>query len=659
MMQIIHKIDDFLFTIFPELAGGGNSLIISVLRNYYTFGPFIPKVTIENNWVTIEIDTPKILAQEADYKKVINLCEKGDFLEAKPILTHLIEQNPTNSEYHRIMGQIISDEGDQEEAINYLIDSLRWDSKNGWALLMMGNIFAKFKDDVSTAMKYYDQALIANPNDNITINNIGASLMQQGKLEEAKKYLLEAKKINDEYPNTYLALGIIAEMEEDYQASFNFTIQALKYNKNKDILFQNSVSQAFNIAKKIVASENGKELINQYKHKLEFLGEIKIEIIQDEEIPTAAKIEFAENYEREIHVVRYKPNYPAFEHLVMHEFVHLDFVIQARKAGVNQLFISNQSHKSEFIKGLDSTIKKFHKMGISESSISAYCSDLFEGMNRQIFNAPIDLFIEHFLHTKFPALVPFQFLSLYTILQEGLTAVTDKKIVELSPKDILSKSKIYNLVNAIQFKELFGINFISDFNATTNELKQANEFYDEFLQYRDDKEPAEEYELVANWAKDLNLHKNFELVSENEYRNKNVDIDNILSSIENDPFDLNSKDPSKQRDMEKFQKSQQDLGVNMAVVMFMVDALQYFEGMATEEIKKIAFEIAMQGAHGYSPEKSHYRISSIIGKSFSGYHILAYYYVSWSIAIPEMVSQLQLPYENEFKMAKSLYKPKK
>lgn len=85
-------------------------------------------------------------------------------------MQNLIEINPSLSEYHRILVQILSDEGDQDEAINCLIDALIWDSKNGWALLMMGNIYAKYKDDVPTAMKYYDQSLIANPNDNITIN---------------------------------------------------------------------------------------------------------------------------------------------------------------------------------------------------------------------------------------------------------------------------------------------------------------------------------------------------------------------------------------------------------------------------------------------------------------------------------------------------------
>jgi hypothetical protein len=417
------------------------------------------------------------------------------------------------------------------------------------------------------------------------------------------------------------------------------------------------VRQAFEISKKIFEADTGKKILKEYKHKLEFDGDRKIDIVQDEEIPTAAKFEFAENYQRDTHIVKYKPSYPAVEHLIMHELVHLDFVIDARKGQLNQLFVSTQNHKTEFIKGLEPTIKKFHKMGISEKSIADYCSNLFEGMNRQVFNTPIDLFIENFLYNEFSELRPFQFVSLYNLLQEGLKAVTDKKIVEISPKDIISKSKVYNIVNAMQFKELFGFDFIKDFNATPIEIKLATDFYDEYLQYKEDKEPAEEYELVLHWAEDLKLDKNFELVNEHEYRTKRTDIDKLLSSIEKDPYDLESKDPFKQREMDKFQKSQEQIGINMAVVLFMVDALQFFEGKPKEEIKKIAFEIATQGTQGYRPDKDNYRINSIKDKTFSGYHILAYYYVSWSLAIPEMVSQLNLPYEAEYKMALTMNKP--
>ena len=666
-MQIIHKIDGFLFTIFPELTrGGDNELIIHTLENYYTYGPYKPKVTIAKDWVTIEIDTPTIISQEADYKKTVALCEKGKYSEAKPILKKLIDKNPANSEYHRIMGQILSDEGDQEEAINCLIDSLRWDSKNGWALLMMGNIFAKFKDDVPTAMKYYDQALVANPTDNIAINNIGANLMQQGKIEEAKKYFWEAIKINDQYPNTHFALGMIAEKENDLHAAFYSTVQAIKLNKQtvsasgvKDVLYQNSVRQALEIAKRIIETGDGKKTFTEYRHKLEFAGGTEIDIIEDTEIPTAAKIEFAENYDRPKHIVKFKPNYPAVEHLIMHELVHLDFVIEARKDELNQLFIATQHHKTDFIKGLEPTIKKFHKMGIAEDAIANYCSGLFDGLNRQIYNTPIDLFIENFIYNEYAELRPYQFLSLYALIQEGLKAVTDKKIVELSPIEVLSKSKVYNLVNALQFKELFGIDFIKDFQSTRSELKKAEEFYDEYLIYKDDKEPAEEYELVLHWAEDLQLDKNFELIDEKEYRTRRTNIDNLLDSIEKDPYDLESNNPYKEREMDKFQKTQGTIGTNMAVVLFMVDALQYFETISKEEIKKIAFEIAMQGTQGFSPAKNDYSIPSIHSKVFSGYHILAYYYVSWALAMPDKVAGLQLPFEREFELAKQMKQEKK
>ena len=220
----------------------------------------------------------------------------------------------------------------------------------------MGNIFAKSKDDLPTAMKYYDQALVAKPNDNIAINNIGANLMQRGKIQEAKKYFLDAIKINDKYANTHFALGMIADMENDLHLAFDYTINAIKCNSKKDVLYQNSVRQAFEVAKKIALTDQGQQIWKKFRYKLEFEGEREIDIVEDNDIPTAAKFEFAENYNRPRHLVRFKPSYPAVEHLIMHELVHLDFVIKARKEELNQLFISTQNHKELFIRALEPTI---------------------------------------------------------------------------------------------------------------------------------------------------------------------------------------------------------------------------------------------------------------------------------------------------------------
>jgi tetratricopeptide (TPR) repeat protein len=655
-MQIIHKIDDFLFIIFPGINDGDTADLISHLTDYYTYGPFKPKVTVNNGWVTIDIDTPTILSQDNEYRKVVALCEKGNYSEAKPILNKLIEQNPTNSVFHRIKGQVLSDEGNNEEAIDSLIDALRWDSKNSNALVMLGNIFFRYKNDLTTSFKYFDQALIANPSDYIAANNIGAHLMQQGKHDEAHKYFLQAYNINPEYPNTLYALAFHAEANNDLQTAFNYAISAIKNNKSKDTLYDNSVHFAFDIANRIIKSPEGMLTVKNFLHKLEFEGDKEIDLIEDATITSAAKFELAENYSRPKHTVRHKPGYPAYEHLVMHELVHLDFILQARKEDINLMFVSSPDQKRKFIASLEPSVKKLQKLGLSESAISQFCNSLFDGLNLQALNTPIDLFIEDFINSEYVVLRPYQFLSLYNMITEGIKAVTDKRIVDLSPRDILSKSKIFNLVNALQFRSLFGIDLIKDFHATSAELKTAQEFYDEYLQYKDDRSPAEEYELVQHWGEDLKLNKYFELIDENEYRNKRLNIDNLLVSIERDPFDLQTKDPKKEREMDMFQQSQKEIGTNMAVTMFMVDALRYFRDMPVAEIKKIAFEIAMQGVQGYNPDNKGYKLNSVPGKEFSGYHIMAWYYVSWMLAMPDDISILNLPFDNEYKIALQMAK---
>ncbi len=654
-MKIIHKIDDFLQTIFPNI--NDENQIINVMVDFYSYGLNKPKVKIENGFVIVDIDIISIASQENDFKKAINFCENGKFSEAKPLLENLIKQNPTNSECHRIIGQIYSDEGNQEEAINSLIDALRWDSKNAYALVMMGNIFAKFKNDIETAMKYYDQALVAKPNDHITINNIGANLLQQNKYEEAKTYFYKALSLDDKYPNTHYALAIIANEEGDLNSAFYSFIQTAKCSKKNDFFYTKGIEEAYQITNKIFYENNGNNIFKKYRVALEHKSGFEIDIIKDESIATAAKIEFAENYDREKHIIKFKETLPAYEHLIMHELVHLDFVLDAQEEESNLLFITTQQHKNKFLKSIDVSLKKLKQKGISDDDINSYGSGLFAGVNSQIFNAPIDLFIENYLYNEYTDLRPYQFVSLLNLVQDGLKAVTDKQVLELTPKEVVSKTKIYNLVGALQFKDLYAIDFISEYKATKIELDTANKFYQEYLEYKEDRKPAEEYELVQHWADDLKLNEYFELIGENQYRQRS-NIDSFIESIEKDPFGANEKDPIKEKKMETFLEKQKEIGLNMAVVMFMVGALQFFEDKTKDEVKKIAFEIAMQGTQGYDPNVKNYKLSSIPNKDFSGYQILAYYYVSWSIAIPEMLSQLQLPFDEEYKLALTMFNPK-
>ncbi|AUD05947.1 tetratricopeptide repeat protein [Spirosoma pollinicola] len=655
-MTIILTIDDLLLELFPNVKGASNQreALKEELINYYAYSVHKPQVSFDGQTVIITIPTQAIAREEQEYNKVVGLASKGNYREAKQALDALIKQNPTKSEYYRIYGQMLSDEGDQEGAINHLIDALRWDPTNGFALIMMGNVYARHKDDVETAMKYYDQAVKLDPTNYIAINNIGANLLQKGQVAQGISYLEQAYAINPAYANTSFGLALAAQRQGDMNKAFAMSTQALKSTTPKDPVYQNAMPIALESAKTLTQSGRGQALFDAYRSTLEETGGKSIEVITDPDIPTAAKLEIAENYNRPAHTIRYKPTYPAVEHLMMHELVHLDFIVQARQENLNKLFVSTQEQKATFIKEIYDTIKKLKKQGYPESSIASFSTALFDGLNRQIYNTPIDLFIEHFLYVTFPELRPYQFLSLYTMIGEGMQAVTDKRAVELSPRKVLSDSKVYNLVNALQLKELYGVDLMAGFNSVSTEEKKAQTFYNEYKEYEADRQPAEEYELVQHWADDLRLSPYFELIDEAAYRRCTASPLDTLTAIENDPFDLAGDESYKKKEMETFQQQAKEQGLNMAVVMYMVGALQYFSTMSPEQIKAIAFEIAMLGIHGISPEKQGYKLNGIPDKTFSGYHLIAYYYVSWALAIPEMLAGLQLPYEQEYETAKSI-----
>ena len=136
--------------------------------------------------------------------------------------------------------------------------------------------------------------------------------------------------------------------------------------------------------------------------------------------------------------------------MILHELTHLQLVEEARKQDLNKLFTSNQQNKSTFINSLKKEATQLQKRGVAEENISNYFSALFDGLNLQIYNTPIDLFIEDRIYNIFPELRPFQFLSLLVLLQEGIEATTKSTIVENSHAHILSKSKIYNLIKVMK-----------------------------------------------------------------------------------------------------------------------------------------------------------------------------------------------------------------
>lgn len=189
-----------------------------------------------------------------------------------------------------------------------------------------------------------------------------------------------------------------------------------------------------------------------------------------------------------------------------------------------------------------------------------------------------------------------------------------------------------------------GINLVPSFNASSKEVSIAREMYEEFLALKKESPASIEYDLIVSWAKKLGLDGLFEVIDETQFLENRKRFSFLTPTAP--PKNVSSVE--KERRSQTFKEKHTDQSLNMAVMWFMVDALQHFASRTPEDIKIIAMEIAMLGLNGISPDKDGYTLNNVPGKSFSGYHLIAYYYVSWAHSFPDMLEGLNLPFHKEF-----------
>lgn len=307
------------------------------------------------------------------------------------------------------------------------------------------------------------------------------------------------------------------------------------------------------------------------------------------------------------------------------------------------------------------------KGGLTDQNFKPFLKKMYDGINLQMYNAPIDLFIEQRLYDRYEKLRPIQFLSLLRLQKQVIAGANDPTAKKIAPRFVREANIILSYTQLFQFQELFGVNLVNQIKEPLF-YKKAKNIYKEYTKMKDDKEGGEEYDLIKWWAEDLKLEPYFSLQHENHSNDQELSakqsselklIEDVMAEIENDPYGLNTKSVFEDEQMQKFVESNRKSNTNMAVVMHMADAIRYFSGKSKEKAKEAGFEIAELGRYGIDPNKGEtYSLRTIPNKSFSGWKMLAYMYITWSIFEPSVVPELGLDFEDEYKLAKALAKQK-
>lgn len=631
------------------------------------------EVTIDGDYVKVKVDQQDLEQSQQEFYEITTLCEKRQFNEAHSRLVQFLKKHSRHSEGYRILAQMEMEAGNIDKAIDINIEALRCDPKNAWALLLMGNLYSKYKDDYKVGRTYYDSVLKYSPDNFIAINNIAAIMMEKKDYDHAIPMFEQALKGDKKYANAYYGLAVCYYNQSENRKAFDTALQGCLLSNLRsenpqvmDELHKILIASAH----AVVEYTNYMNVVLGIKDEIEMTYHQKIEIEEDDTLDLSAKLEYGPTHHCDYHLIKINPKKPFMEHLAIHEMMHLQMNLEADKVNKNRVIFSNNDNVIAFRTKYAAWIKKLVNR-FDHSKAMGVVQQIHAGYMLQVMNCPLDLFVEKRMYDKYPIVRAIQLLSLMEQETYNIKAIKGSENAKFVPQDIVQNSKVMNIVSSMNFEHLFGLRFYQEYKPTKAQYDQAKDFYDEFMAY-DDYTPGEEYELVEYFMDSFHMNDMMSMKPLNEYlddsyeRMEKTKMMRDAALGEDAPeggnsFDgLTEEQKKKQDTFYAENKDGEDPMKTMMMSMYMLGALEYFDGMDKMEIKKIAFEIAMIGTTGISPDKkSGYKVPSIPGKDFGGYQLLAYYYVSWALAIPEMLASLNLPFDNAWAAAQQMWKKKK
>jgi hypothetical protein len=283
-------------------------------------------------------------------------------------------------------------------------------------------------------------------------------------------------------------------------------------------------------------------------------------------------------------------------------------------------------------------------MGYREESISQVTQKLVGGLANQLFNIPLDMVVEQRIAREMPELNASEFAALEGFHRENLAIFTNKEIEKLTPANVYRANVAMNISYALFMDSLYGSR--TEYGAAYRQadaLPTGQKLFGLWQEAMNEFNPGDEYDLVDAFARVLGLSGWYVWKPDDALREeieRDLPAEDLASGVEGttNPELLKAKEPAAQ--------------------MYLLGAIERFEHMRTDEIRKIGFEIGTVGREGldYSSSEQKYQLRSIPAESFSGLQLMCLMYVAFQRIDPLMDTGIDL--KDAYRMALKLHEAK-
>jgi len=628
MKEIRLKISD-LFEIDPQTAERPKEFaaITEYVLKHYGFLPKPIAVTVEKDEVVISYpEEPDAKREKAASlaERAVKRASEGQYEKAIGIYKRVLELQPSFHAARRDLAMAYMELGDVDNATNHLIEVLRLDPKDAWSWVVLGNLYIREKADLETGGKFIRKALEIKPNDAWALNSLAAGFQKKGQTREAVDCFDKAIKANPEFANPYYGKALTLAQDGQSQAASDTLTELFAEAKMQDArsqpVFDGARELYVTVQRKLAVEHHSDafKCVQDYKARMEKLSGFPVRFEETEfEDMLGATIQMAWKHGRDYHLIKTRRGYDPelLAHLEAHELTHLKLESEARQKGKNLFFATSAQSREAGIRSIAGDIRKLEKQGYSEASITKMTLSIVAGLTSFLFNCPLDMTIERYIRNTFPSLQPAQFLSLRGMALEAAQTNTNPQIRQVTPRKIMQASLALNGAYSLFLDNLFaGASTFSALYRRFETFALSQKLFNRWVEQVDKLEPGDEYKLVDEFAEMTGLRAWYEWKTD---PGQHEIIETPPTEGTTNPALLQEKHP--------------------AAVFYFLDAFKRFDAMNPEEIRNVAFEIALLGREGldYSDSDEKYELRTIPNRKFSGLHLMCLMYAGFKRVVPE------------------------
>jgi len=489
------------------------------LEDFYGFLPDAASVAVEGDMVVLrwpETGDAKKAEAERLAKKAAQRAQRGEHAKARDIFKAVLELDPSATDARRDLAMVCVELGEMEDAKNHLIEVLKLNPTDAWALVIMANNYVREDEDFETAKRFVRRAIELKPDDPWAMNSLAAVLTQTGDEKEGMELCDEILQKHPGFAIPYLNKALWLVRAEKFAEASDVLRQMFKSSELGGARAANAFSQAretFVRVQNILANNKRSQsevLVDQVAAKAGEESGFPVKITTGPlEALVAAKVAMAWKHGKDHHLLTIREgDIPEIlkDHHALHELCHVFMETEARKAGTNRWFAVTPENRKAAFSAMDREVGQLERKGYEPEAIAQGVNQLYEGAVGFLYNCPLDMLIEQRIHREYPQIAEVQFCGVAQLAHDARQVSLRKELRDFVPPTLQRINDSLNGTYALFVDDLF--EHATDFAASYRPMPAfalSQKLYGMWKEASVSFRPGTEYELVDAFADELGI----------------------------------------------------------------------------------------------------------------------------------------------------------